>query len=489
MSKNKIKKILGFKTTIHDNRVKKYILWLPLFKLVYKSDKIKLYTFGIHLLNIRKYIYSKNEKPVSNLLKEFQNYPENQSNIFDKTSLIELMVLFDSLKKFADSEHNNKIAIFGVLPPETTGIANYNNKLFANCKYFDIFTSFSSFQNYFFANSLKNITEKTNIFSLKIYNELKLSSRYRKKIFVLGNSNHNLPYLQAAISEADKKNSYLYIHESFLLNVILAYFDYKFEVMKKWISKCYPEYLSTFGKSKNWGDIYNYSLQMRVMGIRIIYELTGISNYIVNNFVAKKDIENEIHNPALNVIRFFHPVTDLRNTLPYDGFKDNGIYIGTWGYPNGLKCTDLVIDAINELNNKFKLNCKLVLAGYHVKEFYEKNLTEFQQRNVICFDSPSDEELFSLMKKAKLSIQLRPKSLGESSGIICQLFGMNKRIITNKNFLDPEFEKYCVTIELPVTVEKIVSAIMKAIDLPDPDYSSLISKYSFSELQKAISKI
>lgn len=47
-----MKKILGIKTTIHGNVYKKYFFWLPLLKLVYKDNLVKVFLLGVQITQV-----------------------------------------------------------------------------------------------------------------------------------------------------------------------------------------------------------------------------------------------------------------------------------------------------------------------------------------------------------------------------------------------------------------------------------------------------
>ena len=47
-----MKEILGIKTTVHGNVYKKYFFWLPLLKLIYKDNLVKVFLFGIQISQV-----------------------------------------------------------------------------------------------------------------------------------------------------------------------------------------------------------------------------------------------------------------------------------------------------------------------------------------------------------------------------------------------------------------------------------------------------
>lgn len=470
-----IKQMLGITTKEEANVIKKYFLWIPLITIVNKRTKRKIYLLGIRLFNIKK---SNKEKET------IIQYRYEAKNEIDAR-----LTIYESLQKYFSLKHDGKVAVIGVLPPENTGIALFNASLFANRKYFDCFTNTYSLSKLFYAYSFNNSNDIFNIYTTGIYKDLDLSSKYKSKIFVLGNSYHNVPYLQLATTEKDKKNSWLHIHEANLLSLFFNYLNKDIKALHKWISVCYPEKYDLLKHFKTWETLAANAKYHGLYGVRLIKTATGINNFIVNNDVCEKIVLNEINDDDLVVKKLFLPFPDLKNVKPYAGLPNDCIYIASWGIPGGSKLTHLVADAVCLLNEKFNIPAKLLLGGYSLTNYCTYDLSERQKANLVYFDSPSDDELFSLMKRAEISVQLREHPHGESSGPISQLFGMNKKVITNEGFIDSEFEKYCYVLPIPVTAEALALKLKKALVDNDPNYDKLVQHYSFDNLAQELANL
>lgn len=325
------------------------------------------------------------------------------------------------------------------------------------------------------------------IFILQVY--MNLSPKYKSKIFVLGNSYHNVPYLQLAITEQDKENSWLHIHEANLLSLFFNYLNKDIKALHKWISLCYPEKYDLLKHFKTWETLAVNAKYHGLYGVRLIKIATGINNFIVNNDVCEKIILSEIDDNDLVVKKLFLPFPDLKNVKPYDRLPNDYLYIASWGIPGGAKLTHIVADAVCLLNDKFNIPAKLLLGGYNLTNYCTYDLSEKQKANLVYFDSPSDDVLFSLMKRAEISVQLREHPHGESSGPISQLFGMNKKVITNEGFIDSEFEKYCYVLTTPVTAEALALKLKSALVDNDPNYNKIVQHYSFDNLAEELANL
>jgi glycosyltransferase involved in cell wall biosynthesis len=365
-------------------------------------------------------------------------------------------------------------AVFGVLPPEKTGIANFNAKTFSISRHFHVYSKFTKYDYYYDATN--NITKENNFFPIDIYPIASSLFNYGKKIFVLGNSPHNIPYLKAAIEEKDKENSFLYCHEIMLNNLLYNLLkEHDYNQIKKTV---YPS------DSKN-----NY-------GFRAILLLTNISKIIVNNNNSKQllleEIKNTIYEDIVSVSTVFLPVTEISlkaDDIPVDidfaGFK-----IGSFGICNKKKATDIIIRSVVLLNEEYGIEAKCILAGYDVDNFIQSQIPSKLHKYILSFSNSSDDQLLSIMKQVDIAVQLRNYQYGESSGVICQLLGLNKRIIVSENFIDERFENYCTVVPRFISKDELAKVFYDVFNKNiSIDASVLLKNFGFNNLAEAILKI
>lgn len=380
-------------------------------------------------------------------------------------------------------ENNTNIAVFGTLPPDQSGIANYNNLLFVNSPKYDVFC----FDRQYIAYH-SSMNGGMNVYPYFLYNEFKTA--YKQKIFVLGNSPHNCPYLEMAIAENDKANSWLYLHEARLIDFIFWYFDNrnKSSELGVLLKNCYPEVIpENIPAQILINKLLKHCLKNKIYGLRVIHKLTGISNFIVNNDCARTLVESELQNCNVTIKKAFLPITDLRNTKAYEINGDQSVlYIGSFGLPDdNAKQTRKIIQATIVLNKKYGKTVKLILAGYGVKRYYQ-SLTSEEKVYVVPFDSPNNEEFYSLMKLVQLGVQLRPNPQGESSGVICQLLGMGKKLITTKGFIDSNLRIYSKEVSSNVRDQELAELISNMLNEGEFDNAELLREYSFDVLKKVL---
>jgi len=389
--------------------------------------------------------------------------------------------------------HQDNIAIFGVLPPEKSGIAFYNAKSFGISNDFHVFSEFTSLDNYEIAKQSVKENYNDNFFPINLYSNAKKMFNYSKKIFVLGNSSHNIPYLDAAIKEYDKNNSYLYCHEVFFHDLLLSYLD--FPIYKNVLKNSYPE----IGAEINNYDMESVEkIRSLCYGIRAIILLTGVTNIIVNNSIAKEklldDIKGTIFENSIMITTLFLPISDLRMFVSEKPVLSdvNEIKIGTFGMCNNkYKSTDTIIDAVNNLNTKYSIKAKCILAGYEIDYYVKTFITESKQKHVLCFSDITDEQIVTLMSEVDIAVQLRNNPHGETSAVICQLLGLNKNIIVSENFIGSVLEKYCTIVRRFVSADELAETIYKMLNEKRKiiDSSRLIEEMNFKKLADAIQKL
>ena len=105
----------------------------------------------------------------------------------------------------------------------------------------------------------------------------------------------------------------------------------------------------------------------------------------------------------------------------------------------------------------------------------------------MCFETKDTEDFISLMNSVDIAIQLRNNTIGESSGVINQLLGLNKKIITTKGFVSKELSKSVREVKPFISAEELALEILYYLeDKTIIDNSELIEKYSFENLGKKI---
>lgn len=390
-------------------------------------------------------------------------------------------IILDKLKQLKKSTQPHKIAVFSTVPPDQSGIAGYTYKLHSpHPDKYDLFGGIKTLADY--NDLLKDGV--SNVFPYSMYEYVKTKRDYIGKIFVFGNSEHHAVALREAINTKGEKNRFAYLHEAFILGAFIPMCSDLKQFLKTW----YP-FISNELDS---GNLLEVMRKNKLCGLRPLIELTGITNFIVNNETAKSMILAEVKKLNLgkcNVQMLFHPVPDLSNVKKDKSlnFGNADFVIGSFGIPEVRKKTDDIIRAVNALNKQGN-KIKLIIAGYRAVEMLDNMKLDLS--NVIVYDNPTDDELLKLMKSVDAAIQLRANPHGESSGCIAQLLGMGQKIITQSGFVPSDFAEYCTMVSQPMAVTEIQDAILAAKTSKNKRITeSLIKRYSFDALAEKIPNI
>lgn len=366
-----------------------------------------------------------------------------------------------------------RMAVFGVLPPEETGIADYNAFTFFGHPDVDIFNGEEQVEKFYDVTADRS---HGNVFPCYAYE--KISPFYQTRIFVLGNSPHNVPYLQMALAEKHKSASWLYLHEANLVNLVYFYYNEDIKHIEQIIRHCYPEKNVNMTGVNDRISLISRLKEYNILCVRIVIKITKITNIIVNNGICEKNILFDVGNIPCYVHKAFLPVMDLRGTKRMADWDASVIRIGTFGLPSDeSKQTNVVVEAVDLLRSRSGKNFRLVLAGYGTADYAAKHL-DASHSFVDVHDSPDNATLCSMMRSVDVCVQLRPHPYGESSGIICQLAGMGQRVITTEGFVEGELARICCFVSSEVTVEKLAGAIFNELEQKSVEDFSLIESLS-----------
>ena len=347
-----------------------------------------------------------------------------------------------------------RIAMFGGFPPSASGIATYN-KLIADSTpdTIDLFGDNKSIFSYY--SDLTKSAGNTNIFPECSYYDLALTRNYTAHIYALGNSEHNLSALEAAI-RIKSNNSWLYLHEGELISLIKPYCQKEGLDVK-------TLYFSIYGDKKNHS------------GIKVIQHLTGIKNFLVNTDKCADMIKKELKNiDGIVLKKLFLPIKNRMNTTTiktseaiakviYNAKKSGHILIGTFGIPNDqFKGCNIIIKAVEQARTKYP-KIQLIMAGYHVNRYLSEHTNLDISPFSLTFDAPTDDDLTYIMSQIDIAVQLRPHSIGEASGVISELACYGKDVIVTQGFTNGYNEAIFTQISPDADKNEVCDAIISVI--------------------------
>ena len=357
---------------------------------------------------------------------------------------------------------DSKVALFGCLPPYESGIARYNlDWLSSSNETFCFFTSADNFIK--FSRTVDNADE-LNVFSDNLFGLMNRKYELKDKIFIIGNSYHNIPTLFNAIKFGDK-NAWFYVHEAYLKHLLIDYC--------RFVSVSFNEIFHFF-----------YPNQSDGTGLKILLSMTPITKFIVNSERCRQLILDEtIDKVNIEVQKAFLPLPILPHVPSTRERYKEELVIGTFGIPSDLKMTNVIVNAVQILV-ELGFSVRLLVAGFQAKNYFAgKSIPNF----IEVISSPSYFELLTLEKTVDLAVQLRKICNGESSGVISELLSLGTPIITVKDLADEKSASYMKVVKSSIT-PKILSEIIIE-DFFDSNYfkennhikESTLLKNKFSE--------
>lgn len=367
------------------------------------------------------------------------------------------------------STRRPRIALVTTLPPDETGIAIYSLRHVAACKEdIDVFSSARDVA-YFLRNSVL-VEARTGgrsalhaLSSLLAFHEV---NRYRRIVFVLGNSDHNLDVLRSLERFAGcfgGEGVYCYLHDPCCHNLI--------QRGKRMSSKLYANYLEELYRPSEtvrgaaddampW-KLHALATKKGMLGVRALVEL-GVRNFIVNSHAAKTLVQNDLHGvegEEVSVEQLFHPVFDLEPgvSVKQGAAEERQMVVGTFGGANYGKGTDIVIDAVAQLRSEGR-DVTLVVAGYGSRSFVSRHFMGTVPDWIETSEPQLERDLQLAMSSCDVAVQLRRENLGESSGVVPLLIKLKRPTIVSPIGAFMEYGQAVIRAD-DNTVESIVKML------------------------------
>ena len=481
--KAKLKKVFGIKTVPFNNKTKKYFLGIPILKEKYNNNNTELYLFSLFPFFKINFVNNRTKLYLFGIC--LCEYRKTNNTIVTYDNSIEDIVSKASEIILNRPVSQNKVAVFGIIPPEESGIADYNLNTFKVAQdKFDVFANIREINAY--NKQIKNGIK--NMFPLCTAKYADFIEHYKHKLYVFGNCHQHKEVFEDAIKTKGDPNRSMQLHEPWLFGMINPTYEGKFEEYQQLVIESYPQLKEEILKISDIPHIMSLLNNLGYCGLRIVINATGIKNIFVNNDKAKQMVEDELKDCSISGVKVrmsFLPIEKIEADNINIKEASNQKIIATFGIPQEAKMSETLIEAVKILNETENGNYKLVLAGYYVNSYLKTN--NYKYDFIIPFDSPDTKTLFALMNSADLAVQLRKKPHGESSACIMQLLGMKQNILTSEDFVSKELEEYCHTVPRDITAEKLAKELKNILENPiSYDNNAIAEKFSFTNLAKLL---
>jgi glycosyltransferase involved in cell wall biosynthesis len=365
----------------------------------------------------------------------------------------------DAPKKFPS------IAVATCLPPAATGIATASIITFREAPIgVDAFTCYDTAADYFSGISdLRIRGSNLRIFDLACMPLAVGEMPYGAQIFVVGNSDHNLPIV-AALKRArmfpPQAPIWVYIHDPGLLNIFQRWCESVDRDFQAAVFACY---------GKPVGELYHTG----AFGMRALLHDVPTAGIIVNSQAAREIVLREM--PDVNVQVLFHPVVDVGRSVRF-GADAGPLRIGTFGVPNAAKRTEVVIEAFELLKQQYDPAARLVIAGFDAADYAQRQGLRPADGYEI-YDAPGDDVLHDLMAGVDVAVQLRDRNFGESSGVIARLLTIGTPTVASGIGAFGEYGDAVALLEPEAGARKLAELI-RTERLAAPSRASTMAAYS-----------
>ena len=116
-------------------------------------------------------------------------------------------------------------------------------------------------------------------------------------------------------------------------------------------------------------------------------------------------------------------------------------------------------------SDRIRPKARLVIAGFDALPFAQHfNLTP--ERGYEIHNSPSDRKFASLLASVNVAVQLRKQNLGESSGVMARLAGVDVPVITSPGGGFEEYRAFASVLQAYEGAAELTALILKLLDAP-----------------------
>lgn len=322
----------------------------------------------------------------------------------------------------ASRHPDGAVAVISCMPPAETGIATCTLLTFRTAAYpVDIFAAYGSIADYLLGVSDPRLCDgPLRLFELGSLPVAHARVGYRAEVLVIGNSDHNVP-LMMQLRQARRFPTAMplivHIHDACLLNLCKRVMEAEGRDFRRALCTHY-------GLDPVRSFDFDRLLADGIHGLRPLFADLGVDAIVVNSQAAAEMVASELPDVPLHVL--FHPFLPVSRRAP-NVPAAGSLRIGSFGVAGGAKRTDLVVDAFRILRRD-EPDARLVLAGFDMAAYAAARGLR-PEDGFEVHDSPTDAAFDALLQSVDVAVQLRLRSLGESSGPISRLLQIGKPVI------------------------------------------------------------
>jgi glycosyltransferase involved in cell wall biosynthesis len=374
-----------------------------------------------------------------------------------------------------------RIAVAGVLPPSDTGIASYTWRYLQGRTWTTDF--FSTTTHLPQRAPAEGLAPGNRQFPAETLGAALHRIHYQGTLFVLGNSTHHTGVIASMLRTRLEPGQprWAYLHEADLWSPVAAILESGRQFLRDEPASPIPP------NTPNWIRQAIQEMPGLAPSLRFLRRRGNLHGFIVNS-CACRDLIHAALGPEAEgwpIEVAFLPVAPT-HLLPCHP-PDNVLRVGFFGMPARNKRPDLVVKAFEQLAKQ--RSAHLTLAGWGMGAFC-KSLGLLGRKDVLCLDAPSDEQLEEAMAGVDIAVQLRVPTIGETSGVICQMLALGTRIIVTDVGSYAEIDDGLVfKIPVDADAEYLAKVLNQFEPINGPSRHSYLASHSPAAFEQRIAQI
>ena len=401
---------------------------------------------------------------------------------WDKSSAIFAEAL-GPLQSIPATPGNPTIAVAGCLPPATSGIARYNLNGLQSSDWITHFFADLPLEKQRLGRHLPGLLPGNALFPSALTAFALRHNGYAHSIFVLGDSSHNLPALEAYLANRfqDGPPRWLYLHEASLHSLWKAYFGDSLDRVERFYQLHDADWHGGNHTSRR-----TPSGATGPRGIQALLRLARPHGILVNSNACREMVKREL-GPAFSDVPIevlFLPVEKPpRAARRPERLHHEELKVAHFGVLGKQKHPELLLAAIKRLAKSRPVS--VTFAGFGVRDYCAKHKLDTSPF-VKILDSPSDAAIRDVMSDIHVAVQLRFPTSGESSAVVGELIAMGKPLIVTDTGSFSDYPDALVQRVAPeVSSGKLAQVIERAaVHEPDPEmreaFLAAFSQQAFS---------
>jgi glycosyltransferase involved in cell wall biosynthesis len=307
------------------------------------------------------------------------------------------------------------VAVVGVLPPAPTAIAACT---------LDHLQSSRWRTDFFDANSGptlatgRRLLAGNRILPVEVLLPALASGDHGTAVFVLGNSEHHVKVLQAAMQTrlGCRQRRLAYLHEVNLMILLRAHLGADAGDLPRGDSH----------SEEPWIRRTLQNVPEIGQSLRFLVETARLDGLIVNSDACRRLVLAALGDAGLPIDVAFLPIVAERTDVRSPPTAAAPLHVGTFGTGGDTKQFDLVARAVGLLARRRRV--RLTIAGWATARHCRRHGVSALSF-VEVHDGPTDEQFATLMREVDVAVQLRVPTHGESSAAVTRLIGLGTPVV------------------------------------------------------------